>query len=130
MGDDMDNISIENIVISDSEFNQLDLSKTNLQNVKILSSKLFYISFGSIERYKNFNIDEKTDINGISFAGGEEIYSPRLINEKLIDCGFLKIHKKLYDNEKNIPENIKEVVSKMISKSNKYYYFNIYSNII
>lgn len=124
MGDDMDNISIENIVISDSEFNQLDLSKTNLQNVKILSSKLFYISFGSIERYKNFNIDEKTDINGISFAGGEEIYSPRLINEKLIDCGFLKIQKKLYDNEKNIPENIKEVVSKMISKSNKHYYFS------
>lgn len=124
MGDDLDHVSLKNIVIFESELNQLDLSKTNLQTVKVINSKLFYVSFGSIDRYVNLDIDERTEINGISFAGGEEIYSPHLINKKLIECGFLKIHKQICDSGKNIPENIKEVVSKMISKSNKHYYFS------
>lgn len=124
MGDDLDHVLLKNVVISESELNQLDLTKTNLQNVKMQNSKLFYISFGEIIQYVNLDIDEKTEINGISFAEGEEIYSPNLINEKLIEYGFLKIHKQMLETGKNIPENIKEVVSKMISKSNKHFYFS------
>ena len=124
MGDDLDNVNISNLSISKSELNQLNLSNTHLQNVKLSSSKIFYVHFGKKEQYTNFKIDEETEINGIAFEKENEIYSPSLINKKLTDYGFLTKNKKVYVIEKNIPESIKEVISLMVSKSNKHYYFS------
>ena len=124
IGDDLNNVQLKNIIITKSEMNQLDLTSSELYNVRIRESMLSYIKFGNKERYTQFNIDEKTEINGISLENGEEIYSPTQINNRLCELGFMIISKKCFDIEKNIPDNIKEVVAKMISKSNKHYYFS------
>ncbi|MEE1276517.1 MAG: hypothetical protein UHC59_05945 [Fibrobacteraceae bacterium] len=124
MGDDLDDVSLKNVLLSNSDIYQLNLLSSRFENVKVENSKVFLIQLNIQSKNLGIKIDQNTEINGIRTMEENYIYSPRVISKILSDSGVLENERNDEGIEKNIPENVKEVVVKMISKSNKHFYFS------
>ncbi|PWJ35878.1 NACHT domain-containing protein [Fibrobacter succinogenes] len=124
MGDDFDDIFLKNVLLKNSDIYQLNLLSSSFENVKVENSKVFSIQLDVRSKYLGIKIDQNTEINGITSSDGKDIYSPRAISKILSECGVLENERYDDEIEKDVPENVKEVVARMISKSNKHFYFS------
>ena len=124
MGDDLDDVSLKNVLLSNSDIYQLNLLSSRFENVKVENSKVFLVQLNIQSKNLGIKIDQNTKINGIRTMEENYIYSPRVISKILSDSGVLENERNDEGIEKNIQENVKEVVVKMISKSNKHFYFS------
>jgi GR25 family glycosyltransferase involved in LPS biosynthesis len=125
-GNDLENLVINNLNILFSTFIDINLSETELNNIKIIETNISAIRFGEGSQYNNVTLDEATGIKSIILPDGSQEYSPSKIDEFIksynIDKKGMNAER---DNIRIIDAKKKDIVTRMVKRSNKTYYFGL-----